>query len=440
MSLKIVTLPNIGDFKDTPIIEILVQVGDTIDLDDSIITLESDKSSMEVPSPNSGKVHKILVEIGDKINPNDPILELEVTNNQTDTSSNQDKQEPNTQQSSHNETKPDQISPEPQSPSPNQSLQAKLPNSSLVPTINKQSFGAKYHASPKVRQFANKLGADISRITGTAYRGRITQDDVTLWVKKQLTNLTGTSSSAIPQPPEIDFSTFGKVKTAPLSRIQKISGKHLSICWLNAPHVTQFDEVDIQDLEEFRQATNKKNRKKANAKISPLAFIVKAITNNLLEFPNFNASLSHDQQNLILKEYINIGIAMDTPNGLVVPVIKQANHKSIQQLANELIALNKKSQAGKLLPEEMSGGSFSISSLGNIGGTHFTPIINLPEVAILGVGRSSIKPQWDNGKFVPSLKLPLSLSYDHRVINGAEGARFMVSLGKKLADIRNLVL
>ena len=299
-----------------------------------------------------------------------------------------------------------------------------------------------FHASPSVRAFARTLGVDLAKVSGTGLKGRIQKADVTAFVKNTLTQSAGpaaTAGGSIPPLPSIDFSQFGEIETVPLSRIQKRSGKHLSTCWLNIPHVTQFDETDITDLENFRQSL-KKRAEKAGVKLTPLVFILKAVARVLADNPKFNASLDASGENLILKKYIHIGVAVDTPNGLVVPVIRNVDQKGLFELSAELAEVSARARDGKLSPDDMSGGCFSISSLGGIGGTQFTPIVNGPEVAILGVSRSKMSPVWNGETFEPRLMLPLALSYDHRVIDGAQGARFITTLSAVLSDLRELIL
>jgi len=441
MAIKQITLPDIGNYSDVPVIEILASAGDSIQLDESIITLESDKATMEIPSPYSGKLTKILVKEGDKVNQGDVIAEIEVAEDTaaepapTDESKEEalaaaKADKPRTDDPKSNELQTE-TKPEP----------AKATEAPAATPINAQPAGSRFHASPSVRAFARKLGADLSKITGTGPKGRVTQEDVEAHIKSVMQGSTtaGGSGTGIPPIPSIDFSQFGEIEEKELSRIKKISGKHLTSCWLNIPHVTQFDEADITELEDFRQSL-KARAEKEGIKLTPLVFIMKAVAKVLTEYPQFNASLNQSADKLILKKYINIGIAVDTPNGLLVPVFKDVDKKGIFELSRELMETSKRAREGKLGPADLSGGSFSISSLGGIGGTQFTPIVNAPEVAILGVSKAKMAPIWNGKEFVPRLMLPLALSYDHRVIDGAEGARFITALSAILSDIRQLVL
>ena len=440
MTIKTITLPDIGDFDQVDVIEVLVQPGDSVEVDDSLITLESDKATMEVPSPYAGTITKMLVKEGDKVKEGDPIAEIEVAEEGSATESNEGKaasaEAPVTEAVS---------TPAPAAqPAPAPEPQA-APEASSVEEkpVNAQVLGAKFHATPAVRAFARVLGVDLSKVTGTGPKGRITKDDVQKFVKsvmegaKQLTPASeGAGIPAIKLP---DFSQFGEVETVELSRIKKISGKHLHACWLNVPHVTQFDEADITDLEAFRKGL-KAQAEKAGVKITPLVFIMKAAVAALKQFPNMNASLSEDGEHLIVKKYYNLGIAVDTPNGLVVPVVRAVDQKGIFDLSRELMEISQKAREGKLGPKDMSGGTFTISSLGGIGGTNFTPIVNAPEVGIMGVSKAKMQPVWNGSEFEPRLMLPFSVSYDHRVIDGAEGVRFTQTIARYLSDIRQLIL
>jgi pyruvate dehydrogenase E2 component (dihydrolipoamide acetyltransferase) len=409
-----VVVPDIGDFDAVEVIEILVSTGDVLAKEDSIITLESDKASMEIPTPVAGKVIDINVNLGDKINLGDLILNIEITTNNTPTI---------------NATA--EITPNVNIPKPNtQTVKTnKTTLNQSVSTTPKQGS----HASPSIRKLARELGVDLTNISGMGPKGRILSEDLKAHVKQIITS--GGSGNALPKTPVIDFSKFGDTETQALSRINKLSGKHLTACWLNIPHVTQFDEVNIDQMESFRQ-----KQKAKGVKLTPLVFIMKAVVQALKQHPRFNASLDESGENIILKKYFNLGIAMDTPNGLVVPVIKNVEQKSLTTLATELAETSAKARNGKLKPSDMQGAGFTISSLGGIGGTQFTPIVNSPEVAILGVSRSQTKPIWNGQDFVPTLTLPLALSYDHRVIDGAQGGRFMADLNSILTDIREILL
>lgn len=440
MTVKSVPLPDIGNFKDLPVIEVLVAVGDRVEAEQSLITLESDKATMEIPAPFAGVVKKVLVKTDDTVNVGDIIVEMDT----------QDTASPAPEPAKAEPAASSVPAPEPAAPAPVKAAPAAAvaPTPAAAPAnventpINAPTFGAAFHASPSVRAFARTLGVDLAKVTGTGVKGRIQKDDVTAFVKNALTQSSGPVAAAggsIPPLPNIDFSQFGEIETVPLSRIQKRSGKHLSTCWLNIPHVTQFDETDITDLEAFRQSL-KARAEKAGVKLTPLVFILKAVARALADFPKFNASLDASGENLILKKYIHIGVAVDTPNGLVVPVIRNVDQKGLFELSAELAEVSARARDGKLSPEDMSGGCFSISSLGGIGGTQFTPIVNGPEVAILGVSRSKMSPVWNGETFEPRLMLPLALSYDHRVIDGAQGARFITALSAVLSDLRELIL
>lgn len=440
MTVKSVPLPDIGNFKDLPVIEVLVAAGDRVEAEQSLITLESDKATMEIPAPFAGVVKKVLVKTDDTVNVGDIIVEMDA----------EDAASPASEPAKAEPAASSVPAPEPAAPAPVKAAPAAAvaPTPAAAPAnventpINAPTFGAAFHASPSVRAFARTLGVDLAKVTGTGVKGRIQKDDVTAFVKNALTQSAGPVAAAggsIPPLPSIDFSQFGEIETVPLSRIQKRSGKHLSTCWLNIPHVTQFDETDITDLEAFRQSL-KARAEKAGVKLTPLVFILKAVARALADFPKFNASLDASGENLILKKYIHIGVAVDTPNGLVVPVIRNVDQKGLFELSAELAEVSARARDGKLSPEDMSGGCFSISSLGGIGGTQFTPIVNGPEVAILGVSRSKMSPVWNGETFEPRLMLPLALSYDHRVIDGAQGARFITALSAVLSDLRELIL
>jgi pyruvate dehydrogenase E2 component (dihydrolipoamide acetyltransferase) len=442
MTVKLIPLPDIGNFKDLPVIEILVAEGDRIEAEQSLITLESDKATMEIPAPFAGIVRKVLVKTDDKLNIGDAIVELEVDAAPVATAvapPAQPSPPPATIAPNPAPVAPAlaAVAPPPATSSPNAST-----HSQPAP-VNAPIQGALFHASPSVRAFARTLGVDLSKVTGTGAKSRIQQADVTAFVKAALNQPTvlaaPTGGNAIAPLPTIDFAQFGAIETVPLSRIQKRSGKHLSSCWLNIPHVTQFDETDITELEAFRVSL-KVRAEKAGVKLTPLVFVMKAVARVLTDMPKFNASLDASGENLILKKYIHIGVAVDTPNGLVVPVIRNVDQKGLFDLSKELAEVSARAREGKLTPEDMSGGCFSISSLGGIGGTQFTPIVNGPEVAILGVSRAKMSPVWDGTSFVPRLMLPLALSYDHRVIDGAQGARFISTLSNVLSDLRELIL
>ncbi len=419
-----VTVPDIGDFKDVEVIEVLVAVGDTIKAEQSLITVESDKASMEIPASTSGVVKAVKVKVGDRINKGDAILVVEGG------APAQAAAAPSTKA----EAPAAPAAPAPaQRPSPTQALQ----DPDLKP-------GQLPHASPSVRKFARELGVNLSRVSGSGPKGRIVIEDVRGYVKNALAAAPAAAQGAVDGValgllpwPKVDFTKFGPIDAKPLSRIKKISGANLHRNWVMIPHVTNNDEADITELEALRVQLNKENEK-SGVKVTMLAFVIKAVVAALKKFPEFNASLDGD--NLVYKQYYHIGFAADTPNGLVVPVVRDADKKGIIELARETAELAKKARDGKVSPADMQGGCFSISSLGGIGGTHFTPIINAPEVAILGLSRSFQKPVWDGKQFLPRLTLPLSLSYDHRVIDGASAARFNAYLGQLLADFRRIAL
>ena len=434
MTIKTITLPDIGDFDQVDVIEVLVSEGDTVEVDDSLITLESDKATMEVPSPYAGTITKMLVKEGDKVKEGDPIAEIEVAEAGSATEANQD----------DGKAEPAAEAPEVDAASTPTPAAQPAPETSSVEEkpVNAQTPGAKFHASPAVRAYARMLGVDLSQVQGTGPKGRILKEDVQKYVKGILqgaTTMAPASGAGIPSIKLPDFSQFGEVETVELSRIKKISGKHLHACWLNVPHVTQFDEADITELEAFRKGL-KAQAEKQGLKITPLVFIMKAVVAALKQFPNMNASLSEDGEHLIVKKYYNLGIAVDTPNGLVVPVVRDVDQKGVFELSRELMEISQKAREGKLGPKDMSGGTFTISSLGGIGGTQFTPIVNAPEVGIMGVSKAKMQPVWNGSEFEPRLMLPFSVSYDHRVIDGAEGVRFTQTIARYLSDIRQLIL
>ena len=448
MSTIEVKVPDIGDFTDVPVIEIFVKPGDTVKAEDSLVTLESDKATMDVPSPAAGRVKELKVKLGDKVREGSPIVLLEA-----ESAPGADAAKPAAPPAPKTGAAPAPEPARPPEPPAATSQEAKrgseepatagTPPSAL---IDAEGFKAA-HASPSVRKFARELGVDLARVAGSGPKGRILQEDVQSFVKGIMRGATspqaaaagisgGGSLNLLPWP-TVDFAKFGPVQPRPLSRIKKISGANLARNWVMIPHVTQFDEADITDLEAFRVTLNKENEK-AGIKVTMLAFLIKASVAALKRFPDVNASLDGD--NLVLKQYFHIGFAADTPNGLVVPVIKDVDQKGVLAIATEMSTLSAKAREGKLGPADMQGGCFSISSLGGIGGTAFTPIINAPEVAILGVSKSATKPVWDGKSFVPRLQLPLSLSYDHRVIDGAAAARFTAYLAALLADMRRVML
>jgi pyruvate dehydrogenase E2 component (dihydrolipoamide acetyltransferase) len=412
-----VVVPDIGDFDEVEVIEILTSIGDELSEEDSIITLESDKASMEIPTPIAGKVIDININLGDKLKLGDLILTIESNASTVSTTTTHE---------------PVAVAAQTTAPTPTPAPVKKPSTPALDQSVSTLPKGES-HASPSIRKLARELGVDLTNVSGSGPKGRILDEDLKGYVKQIITS--GGTGSSIPKTPVIDFSKFGDTETLALSRINKLSGKHLTACWLNIPHVTQFDEVNIDQMESFRQ-----EQKAKGVKLTPLVFIMKAAVQALKNHPRFNSSLDESGENLILKKYFNLGIAMDTPKGLVVPVIKDVDQKSLTELAAELAQTSAKARDGKLKPGDMQGAGFTISSLGGIGGTQFTPIVNAPEVAILGVSRSQTKPIWDGKNFIPTLTLPLALSYDHRVIDGAQGGRFMADLNSILQDIREILL
>ena len=444
MSMVEVKVPDIGDFKEVEVIELMVKPGDTIKVDQSLITVESDKASMEIPSSHAGVVKELRVKVGDKVKEGSLVLMLEEAAGAAPAA----------------EGKPaapaEAAAPAPAAAAPAPApAPAAAPAPAPAPAPAAQSAGSVAtgklaHASPSIRKFARELGVDLGRVPGTGPKGRITQQDVQNFVKGVMAGGAQPSGAAggagigglslLPWP-SLDFSKFGPTELQPLPRIKKISGPNLHRNWVMIPHVTQFDESDVTDLEQFRVDSNAALAKaKSTVKLTMLAFVIKASVAALKKYPAFNSSLDEKGENLILKQYYNIGFAADTPNGLVVPVIKDADKKSVSQIATEMGEMSAAAREGKLKPTDMQGATFTISSLGGIGGTAFTPIINAPEVAILGLSKSSMKPVWDGSAFQPRLMLPLSLSYDHRVIDGASAARFTAYLAEVLADLRKTLL
>ena len=429
-------LPDIGNFENIPVIEILVSEGDMVEKDQSVLTLESDKATMEIPAPVSGVVRNIQVKLEQKVSKGVYVCDIE--------------------------TSMDAPAPAPTkaeaTPAPAPAVEAPKAAAAPAPApvalatapaaekpVNAQASGAKFHASPSVRAYSRHLGVELQHVSGTGPKGRIQKQDIETYIKavmqgeKAAPKAPITAGAGIPQVPSIDFSQFGPTEEKELSRIKKISGKHLTACWLNIPHVTQFDECDITELEAFRNSL-KARAEKAGVKLTPLPFVMKAVVQALKEFPHFNASLNPGGEKLIVKGYYNIGVAVDTPNGLVVPVVRNVDQLGLFDLARELAAISQRARDGKLSPADMSGGTFSISSLGGIGGTQFTPIVNAPEVAILGLSKAKMAPVWNGSDFEPRLMMPFSVSYDHRVIDGAEGVRFTTRLGQLLGDLREMLI
>jgi len=429
-------VPDIGGHHDVDVIEVFIEVGQSVAVDDSLLTLETDKATMEVPSTIAGVIREVLVKVGGKISEGDVIARVEAVAVDAATAA------PVLASAPVPAAAPAPTTPAAPAPV---AAPAAAPAPEISAPIDEHAV-SKAHAGPGVRILAREMGVDLSKVTGTGRKGRIVEKDVKAYIKSLLeggatkvaapTGGSGVGLDLLPWP-SVDFAKFGPVESRPLSRIKKISGANLARNWVMIPHVTQFDEADITEMEAFRKSMGEE-LKADGVKLTPLAFLIKACVAALKKFPDFNASLDGD--NLVLKSYFHIGFAADTPNGLVVPVIRDADQKSLIQLAQESSALAKKAREGKLTPNDMQGGCFSISSLGGIGGTAFTPIINAPEVAILGVSKSAIKPVYNGKEFEPRLMLPLSLSYDHRVIDGASAARFTYFLGQALADIRRLML
>ncbi|MCK0163209.1 dihydrolipoyllysine-residue acetyltransferase [Marinobacter sp. S6332] len=431
-----VLVPPLDGMEDVPVIEINVAEGDTIEVDGPLVTVESDKASMEIPSPYAGKVVKILVAEGDKLSEGDKLLELTVAD---------DGSEENEEGEAESEA-PAADSGEDSKPEPKAEKQSqKEPEAqSQSSTYEPPSPGAKVHAGPAVRKLARELGADMTRIKGSGPKSRILKDDVNSYVKHQLQqtqqgSVGATSGSGIPAVKLPDFSKFGDIEKEPMSRMMAVTATNMQRSWLNVPHVTQFEDADITDMEAFRKSQKTAGEKKG-VKMTPLPFILKACATVLAELPQFNVSLDLERKEVVRKKYIHIGIAVDTPNGLMVPVIRDVDQKGLWDLAAESAELAQKARDRELKPADMQGACFTITSLGGIGGTAFTPIVNTPEVAILGVSRAAMKPVWDGGEFQPRLMLPLSLSYDHRAVNGADAARFTSLLSQLLGDIRTLLL
>jgi len=416
-----VKVPDIGDYKNVPIIEVHVKEGDAVNADDPLVTLESDKATMEVPAPSEGTVEKLLIKIGDKVSAGSPILLFRGGDGAM--------------------TQPPSLLPQ-QEPAP-VTLATPPPPPAGPPPPNRApaaEFG-QVHASPGVRRIARELGVDLAKMRGSGEKGRITKDDVVGFLRgpSAAPAAAPSAGAGIPEIPAQDFSKFGPIETKPLARIKKLSGPHLHRAWLNVPHVTHQDEADITELEAYRKELDAAAKDKGY-RVTLLAFLMRASVSALKQFPDFNSSLSPEKDSLIVKKYFHIGVAVDTPEGLVVPVIRDVDRKGISELSRDLGTVSKKARDGKLAPSDMQGASFTISSLGGIGGTAFTPIVNAPEVAILGVVRSKMAPVWNGESFAPRLMLPLSLSYDHRVIDGALAARFARHLCHLLEDVRRLVL
>ena len=437
MATTDVKVPDIGDFKQIPIIEIHVKVGDVVNAEDPLLTLESDKATMDVPSPAGGTIEAVLVKLGDRVSEGTPVFRFKATAEGA-------MSQPPSLLDQQNPPPVQQPSPSPAVPPATASAAAPAATAPApaVPSGGLPDFSG-VHAGPGVRRAARELDVDLNTVKGTGEKGRITKDDVLGFLRgpsaAPAAAAAPSGGSGIPEIPAQDFSKFGPVETRPMSRIKKLSGPHLHRAWLNIPHVTQNDEADITDLETYRKELDAAGKDKGY-RVTLLAFLLKASASCLRQFPEFNSSLSPEKDALILKKYYNVGIAVDTPDGLVVPVLKDVDRKGVVELSQEMGAISKKARDGKLQAADMQGATFTISSLGGIGGTSFTPIVNAPEVAILGVVRSKMAPVWNGTEFKPRMMLPVSLSYDHRVIDGALGARFARQLCHVLEDVRRLVL
>ena len=424
-----VKVPDIGDFKDVPIIEIHVKVGDPVNAEDPLITLESDKATLDVPAPSAGTIRQVLVKVGDRVSEGTPILLL--AGNEEGAM-----QQPTSLLS---QQEPATAAAPPPTPAAAPTPAATAP----AVSVGAQTDFSGVHAGPSVRRIAREMGVDLTKLTGTGEKGRVSKDDIMAFLRGPAPAPAGAPAAAggagIPEIPAQDFSKFGPIETKPLPRIKRLSGPFLHRSWLNVPHVTHNDEADITETDAYRKELDTAGKEKGY-RVTLLAFLIKASVSALKQHPEFNASLSPEKDALIYKRYYNIGVAVDTPDGLVVPVVKDADRKGIVEISQELGAISKKARDGKLSPTDMAGGSFTISSLGGIGGTAFTPIVNAPEVAILGVMRSKMAPVWDGNEFKPRLMLPLCVSYDHRVIDGALAARFTRNLCHVLEDVRRIML
>jgi len=455
-----VKVPDIGEDGEVDVIEVLVSEGDEVAEEDGLITLETDKATMDVPSPQAGKVKSVTVKVGDKVGEGSVILELEVAGGESDSDTEEEKETKDDSAGEYDDkseaSDSDSAADSDKKDDQQDTRDKEKSDDRRKPPVPDHPLGKKGkgdgkvpHASPAVRRVAREFGVDLTQVKGSGPKSRIVKEDVQDYVKYELSRpkasatpgTGGEGGLQVIAPPKVDYSKFGEIEKVQMSRIQRISGPNLHRNWVTIPHVTQFDEADITELEKFRKAENEQLKKqKADVKFTPLVFIMKAVARALREFPVFNSSLHEDGEHLIMKKYVHIGIAVDTPNGLVVPVIRDVDQKGIVELSEELMDISGRARDGKLKADEMKGGCFSISSLGGIGGTAFTPIVNAPEVAILGVSKSEMKPHWNGSDFEPRLKLPLSLSYDHRVIDGAEAARFSAYLSGVLSDIRKVIL
>ena len=439
-----VTLPDIGDFDAVEIIEIAVAVGDTVEVEDTLISLESDKATMDIPSPAAGTVKSINVAVGDMISEGSPVLVLDTPTDSNNNAPEEEKESaPNTPTSPEPTPSVDSGTVPSSSNQKSEGAQRPAANTPDVAQLASKSDSAKVHASPSVRRFARELGVDLGLVSGSGRKGRISKEDVKAFTKAVMSgngaSEKGSGGFSLPEIPAVDFSKFGPVETKALSRLKRLSAQNLHRSWITVPHVTLFDEADITDLEEFRKS-KKADAERHDVKLTPLSFMIKAVVYALKKFPEFNASLSPDGENLIMKQYYHIGFAVNTDAGLMVPVVKDADKKGIFELAKELAELAQKARDKKLAPADMQGGCFTISSLGHISSTGFTPIVNAPEVAIMGISRSRIQPVYIDGEFVPRMVMPYSISFDHRVIDGVAAAEFARELSHILSDIRDILL
>ncbi len=459
-----IRVPDLGDFDEVEVIEVMIKPGDTIALDDPLVTLETDKAAMDVPSTAAGRVAEVRVSTGDRIAKGDVIVVLEEADDDAaepadsdeaatlpsaDTSGDATRLEDGRTQTGRSEDQDEAADEDAEEASgaetgkrrevQDKTSAGEASDGPLLPPIDEAGF-TKAHASPSVRRLARELGVDLAAVKGSGRKGRVTDEDVKAWVKGFIARGRAHDAVSLPQVPRVDFSKFGEVRREPLSRVQKISGPRLHASWINLPHVTQHDAADITEMESRRQQL-KERAEGRGIRLTPLAFIMRACVLALQEFPQFNASLDQDGEHLVLKQYLHLGFAADTPNGLMVPVIRDCDQKDVFEIADQLAKLSRKAREGRLSAAEIQGGCFTVSSLGGIGGTAFTPIINAPEVAILGVSRSSMQPVWDEDeeRFVPRLMLPLSLSYDHRIIDGADAARFTTALAQILGNVSRLM-
>lgn len=435
MATEKITVPDFGDVQEITVVDIYVKPGDTVEVEDPLVALESEKAVMDIPSPFSGTITEVKLQEGDTVSSDDLIALLETTGDDEQ----QTADEPDQEAAEETAGTPSVAATEAPPPVPDED-----PEDPEKSPEEKEESGGDFHASPSVRSYARELGVDLQAITATGPKGRILKEDVQKFVKQVVKNgpSSGTATGAglqIDQPPLEDFSKYGEIEIKELGRIQKISGPHLHRSWVTIPHVTHFDEADITELEKFRKQMNQEVQKD-DLKFSPLVFVIKAVVATLKQYPLFNSSLDSANNSVIFKHYYHIGIAVDTPDGLVVPVVKDVDRKGIKEIAQELGDLSSRARNGKLSIGDLQGATFTISSLGGIGGTGFTPIVNAPQVAILGLCRSSMKPVWNGEQFEPRLTLPFSLSYDHRVIDGAEAARFSRSLGNNIEDLRRALL